>query len=172
MVLKQNWTDVHNDRQTLFIESSKRSTKHYLRWQCLAGRGLKAVDEFDLNVLTWRPLKASPIELHHFQPTVWQNKIVIAGTLTGDYPPEQPVEHIYYFYPNENKWEQGPAIPPARLRDSAVAIVKNDDLYLIGGITNGHLDGNVNWVDRYDFITDSWTVLNDAPHAVLMLRLR
>ena len=131
----------------------------------IGGRGIKAVDEFDPNLLTWRPLQKSPIELHHFQPTVWQDKIVIAGALTGGYPSETPVENIYYFYPNENKWEKGPAIPKARLRGSTVAVIKNNSLYLIGGITNGHLDGNVNWVDRYDFNTDTWTILNDAPHS-------
>ena len=70
----------------------------------IGGRGIKAVDEFNPNLLTWRPLKKSPIELHHFQATVWQNKIVIAGALTGAYPTETPVENIYYFYPNENRW--------------------------------------------------------------------
>lgn len=139
----------------------KFADKGYL----IGGRGIKTVDEFDPNLLTWRPLQKSPIELHHFQPTVWQNKIVIAGALTGGYPAETPVKNIYYFYPNENKWEKGPAIPPARLRGSTVAVIKNDSLYLIGGITNGHLDGNVNWVDRYDFNTNTWTMLDDAPHA-------
>ena len=139
----------------------KFENKGYL----IGGRGIKAVDEFDPNLLTWRPLQKSPIELHHFQPAVWQNKIVIAGALTGGYPSETPVENIYYFYPNDKKWEKGPAIPKARLRGSTVAVIKNDSLYLIGGITNGHLDGNVNWVDRYDFITDTWTILDDAPHA-------
>lgn len=131
----------------------------------IGGRGIKNVDEFDPNLLTWRPLQKSPIELHHFQPTVWQDKIVIAGALTGGYPAETPVNNIYYFYPKENKWEKGPEIPKARLRGSTVSVIKNDSLYLIGGITNGHLDGNVNWVDRYDFITKTWTILNDAPHS-------
>ncbi|XQW86483.1 Kelch repeat-containing protein [Thalassotalea piscium] len=139
----------------------KFKNKGYL----IGGRGIKAVDEFDANSLTWQPLQKSPIELHHFQPTVWQNKIVVAGALTGGYPSETPVENIYYFYPNENKWEKGPAIPKARLRGSTIAVIKNDSLYLIGGITNGHLDGNVNWVDRYDFNTDTWTILDDAPHS-------
>ncbi|AZG72790.1 Kelch repeat-containing protein [Shewanella livingstonensis] len=139
----------------------KFENKGYL----IGGRGIKAVDKFDPNLLTWRPLQKSPIELHHFQPAVWKNKIVIAGALTGGYPTETPVQNIYYFYPNENIWEKGPAIPQARLRGSTVTIVKNDSLYLIGGITNGHLDGNVNWVDRYDFITNTWTILNDAPHS-------
>jgi hypothetical protein len=131
----------------------------------IGGRGVKAVDEFDPNLLTWRPLQKSPIELHHFQPVVWQNRIVIAGALTGGYPSETPVDNIYYFYPNENKWEKGPAIPQARLRGSTVTVIKNNSLYLIGGITNGHLDGNVNWVDRYDFNTETWTILKDAPHS-------
>jgi len=131
----------------------------------IGGRGIKAVDEFDPNLLTWRSLQKSPIELHHFQPTVWKNRIVIAGALTGGYPSETPVENIYYFYPNENKWEKGPAIPQARLRGSTIAVIKNNALYLIGGITNGHLDGNVNWVDRYDFNTDTWTILTEAPHS-------
>lgn len=139
----------------------KFNNKGYL----IGGRGIKPVDEFDPNKLTWRVLEKSPIELHHFQPSVWQNKIVVAGAMTGGYPSEKPVENIYYFYPKENKWQQGPTIPKARLRGGAVSVVKGNSLYLIGGITNGHLDGNVNWVDRYDFLTNKWTVLPDAPHS-------
>ncbi|WP_426357698.1 Kelch repeat-containing protein [Pseudocolwellia sp. HL-MZ19] len=139
----------------------KFDNKGYL----IGGRGIKPVDVFDPNNLTWQALEKSPIELHHFQPSVWRNKIVVAGAMTGGYPDEKPVENIYYFYPKENKWQQGPAIPKARLRGSTVAVIKDNSLYLIGGITNGHLSGNVNWVDRYDFLTDKWTVLADAPHA-------
>ncbi|XPF94466.1 Kelch repeat-containing protein [Colwellia sp. RE-S-Sl-9] len=139
----------------------KFENKGYL----IGGRGIKNVDEFNPDSLSWQPLQKSPLELHHFQPAVWQNIIVVAGAMTGRYPAEKPVKNIYFFYPKENKWQQGPAIPKDRLRGGAVTVVKNNALYLIGGITNGHLDGNVNWVDRYDFITKTWTALPDAPHA-------
>lgn len=131
----------------------------------IGGRGIKPVDEFDPNTLSWRKLSPSPIELHHFQPSVWQDQIVIAGALTGQYPSEKPVEHIYFFSPEKNTWQQGAAIPHERLRGSTIAIVNQDVLYLIGGIKNGHLDGNVNWVDSLDLRTQKWTVLPNAPHS-------
>jgi N-acetylneuraminic acid mutarotase len=139
----------------------KFDNKGYL----IGGRRINPVDAFDPNTLTWQSLQKSPLELHHFQPVVWEDRIVVAGAMTGGYPAEKPVKNIYFFYPKENKWEKGPAIPKTRLRGGAVAVVHSNSLYLIGGITNGHLDGHVKWVDKYDFKTNTWSILPDAPHA-------
>lgn len=57
----------------------------------IGGRGIKPVDEFDPTILKWVELSESPIELHHFQTVAWQDKIVVAGALTGGYPAETPV---------------------------------------------------------------------------------
>ncbi|MDO6712402.1 kelch repeat-containing protein [Aliiglaciecola sp. 2_MG-2023] len=131
----------------------------------IGGRGIKSVDELEPSNLNWRNLSPSPLELHHFQPVVWQDQILIAGALTGQYPDEKPVAHIYFFSPHKNAWQQGTAIPKERLRGSAIAVVNQDILYLIGGITNGHLDGNVSWVDSLDLRTQKWSILPNAPHS-------
>lgn len=131
----------------------------------IGGRGIKPVDVLEPHSLYWSSLAASPLELHHFQPVVYQDEIVIAGAMTGQYPNEKPVKHIYYFYPDKNRWEVGPAIPENRLRGSTISLVHNGALYMVGGITDGHNGGNVNWVDRFDFASGEWTQLADAPHA-------
>jgi len=38
-------------------------------------------------------------------------------------------------------------------------------LSILGGNTNGHSGGYVNWFDEYDPATDTWTELPDAPNA-------
>jgi len=130
----------------------------------LGGRGIKAVNVLNPNTLAWESLAASPFEMHHFQPVIWKNKIIIAGAFTGGYPFETPVANIYYFIPNENKWEKGPEIPKERRRGSVSTVIIGDSLFLVGGIKNGHTDGNVAWVDRYNLKTNVWTILPDAPH--------
>lgn len=131
----------------------------------IGGRGIKPVNMLEPDDLRWSSLASSPLELHHFQPVVYQDKIVIAGAMTGQYPNEKPVKHIYYFYPNENRWEIGPQMPKSRLRGSSISVISNDALYMIGGITDGHNGGNVSWVDCFDFMSKQWTKLTDAPHA-------
>jgi N-acetylneuraminic acid mutarotase len=43
--------------------------------------------------------------------------------------------------------------------------VYNDEIYLVAGITNGHYDGHVTWVDAFAPRTGRWRRLPDAPRA-------
>jgi N-acetylneuraminic acid mutarotase len=86
------------------------------------------------------------------------------GALTGGYPDEQPIPHIYIYDPATDEWEKGPEIPEDRRRGAAAAFAYNDKLYLAAGIRNGHTDGYVSWLDEYDPATGEWTQLPDAPH--------
>ena len=38
-------------------------------------------------------------------------------------------------------------------------------IYIVGGITNGHVNGYQPWLDVYDPKSGDWTPLADAPHA-------
>lgn len=131
----------------------------------IGGRGMHAVDEYDPRVSTWRELAAPPMEMHHIQPVVHRGKIWIAGGLTGDFPDEKSLEQIYIYDVAENAWEEGPEIPMERRRGANGVVAFEGKIYMIGGITNGHVDGYVPWLDSYEPGTGEWQVLPDAPHA-------
>lgn len=131
----------------------------------LGSRGIKPVDEFNINANAWKALAKPPLELHHFQAITIKNEIWVLGAFTGNYPHEVPVDHIYIFNPNTNTWRMGPAVPKDRLRGAAGVTLYKNKIYLVGGETDGHWDGNVAWLDEYNLKTNTWRSLPDAPHA-------
>ena len=131
----------------------------------LGSRGIRPVDVLDLTTKTWTVLAKPPIELHHFQAITYKNEIWVLGGLTGNYPHELPVDHIYIFNPKENIWRKGPALPSNRLRGSAGVTLYKNKIYLVCGIQDGHWDGHVAWLDVFDPKKNKWTTLADAPHA-------
>ncbi|WP_198673717.1 Kelch repeat-containing protein [Algibacillus agarilyticus] len=136
----------------------------YDRIYLLGGRGIKPVDELNIHAEHWRSLSPSPIEIHHFQPVEFDNKIYVIGALTGQFPNEKPIDHVLIYDPRSNEWTQGATIPENRRRGAAGVSVYNNKIYITAGITDGHNGGTVNWFDEYDPATDTWTVLEDAPY--------
>ncbi|EWH09783.1 hypothetical protein DS2_10868 [Catenovulum agarivorans DS-2] len=135
------------------------------KFYALGGRRIQAVSIFDPATNSWSQGAKPPLEIHHFQAAIYNNKIVIAGAMTGRYPKEQAVENIIFYDPKLDEWQQGPEIPADRRRGGAGVVIKNDTLYLLSGIQNGHYDGWVKWADSYNFKTKKWTILPDAPRA-------
>jgi len=131
----------------------------------IGGRGLSPVDIFDPKTNAWKQGSRPPMEIHHFQPVVWQNRIYVPCAMTGGFPKETPVDHILIYDPAKNEWSNGGEIPPEFRRGSTGAAVYQDQLYLVCGIINGHLDGWVSWLSRYDLKTGKWSALPEAPHA-------
>ena len=64
----------------------------------------------------------------------------------------------------KGEWRVGPEIPKDRLRGSAGCVVYKNKIYTVCGITDGHWDGHVAWLDEYDPKTNTWVKLADAPH--------
>lgn len=133
------------------------------KFYLIGGRGIKPVDELDPATNTWRALSPPPLELHHFLPVAIDGTIYIVGAMTGGYPREIPLEHIYTYHPVDDTWSQGPSIPAERRRGSSGTVVRDGKIYLVCGIKDGHHSGGVNWFDCYDPAIDTWTVLPDAP---------
>jgi N-acetylneuraminic acid mutarotase len=131
----------------------------------LGGRGIKPVDRFDPKTNTWQAFSKPPIEIHHFQPVVFKDAIYLVGAMTGKWPNEQGLERVLVYYPKEDRFEFTHEIPKHRRRGGAGAVLYNDKIYLVGGITNGHNDGYRSWTDEYDPVTGKWRALADAPHA-------
>jgi N-acetylneuraminic acid mutarotase len=143
------------------------------KFYLLGGRGIKPVDIYDPRTNAWSHGAEPPVEIHHFQAVSYYGKILATGAMTGKFPDETPLPHMYVYEPGFDLWTIGPEIPESRRRGSAGVAIEGDDLYMISGITDGHNGGHVTWVDKYNFLTREWTELADAPrprdhfHAVL-----
>jgi N-acetylneuraminic acid mutarotase len=131
----------------------------------IGGRGSRPIDRLNLLTQTWDSIGSAPIELHHFQAAVYRNEIFIAGAFTGPFPHEQPVAEVYAYSPSTNTWRVETLIPETRRRGAAGCLIVGDKLLLLCGVVDGHFDGNVAWIDEYDFKTKQWKKLSDAPHA-------
>lgn len=129
----------------------------------LGGRGMKPVSIFDTKSKKWKNGAVPPIELHHFQPVVYQNEIYVLGALTGGYPGETPVPDIYIYNPKKDKWRKGATIPEDRRRGGAGVALQGDKIYLVCGIKDGHRGDHKKWLDVFDLKTQRWEKLPDAP---------
>lgn len=131
----------------------------------LGGRRIQPVDVYNPATGTWTRGAQPPVEVHHFQPVVWDRKIWMVGAMTGRYPRETALDHIPVYDPTADVWSRGPSLPEERRRGGAGAVIHDEKLYIICGIINGHWDGHVAWLDVYDFRTGRWSRLPDAPRA-------
>jgi len=85
--------------------------------------------------------------------------------MTGQWPNEKPLDRVIIYYPEKDEYTYGHTIPISRRRGSAGVVVYKNKIYLVGGITNGHMNGYKSWLDSYDPISGKWEVLPDAPSA-------
>jgi len=131
----------------------------------LGGRGNRNVSVYDPNTNRWSQKAAAPIELNHFQPVAYNNKIWVLGAFTGSYPNETSVADIYTYSPGSNTWAKEGTIPQNRRRGSTGAVLHRGHIYIVGGNTNGHNPGAKPWLDRFNPTTGAWQTLPDAPAA-------
>lgn len=154
-----------------FVESDTPPTERHEnayvkvgdRFYLVGGRGERPVQAFDPATGTWTTHAATPLELHHFQAVAYEGRIYVIGALTGGWPEEDPVPHVYIYDPATDLWTQGPEIPEDRRRGAAGAVVHEGEIYVVAGIRNGHTDGHVRWLDAFNPTTGNWRRLADAP---------
>ncbi|NND90841.1 MAG: hypothetical protein HKN42_08235 [Granulosicoccus sp.] len=131
----------------------------------LGGRGVRPVQVYDPVTGQWRVIGNAPMELHHFQPVAIGSTIYVIGAMTCCFPDEPSVAEIHTFDTVTEQWATVGTMPASRLRGSAAAAEYNGHIYVLGGNTLGHNGGAVDWLDRYDPVSRTWTSLPDAPHA-------
>jgi len=129
----------------------------------LGGRGMKPVSIFDLSTQKWINGSVPPIELHHFQPVLYNDEIYVVGALTGGWPNETPVPDIYVYSPVNDTWRKDAAIPKNRQRGATGTVLDGDKIYIVCGIKNGHIGDHKKWLDTYNLKTKQWEMLPDAP---------
>lgn len=130
----------------------------------MGGRRIQPVNIFNPETKAWRNGAKPPIEVHHFQPVVYDGKIMIVCAMTGRFPNETGLEKVLIYDPKKDEWSWGDEIPEARRRGSAGVVNVDGKIYVIAGIVNGHMGGYVDWADLYDPKTGTWTKLKDAKH--------
>lgn len=164
LVLKDyRWTtvdatgDAVGRHENAFVEFGG---KFYL----IGGRGVNPVNVFDPKTNSWETKGKSPIEIHHFQAVVYGDAIYMIGAMTGPYPKEKPLENVWIYYPQKDKWVEGSLIPKERRRGGAGVVLYNNKFYMACGIEYGHTSGTNNYFDCYDPKTDTWEILTKAPH--------
>ncbi len=131
----------------------------------LGGRQMRPVEVYDPATRRWRNLGNPPVELHHFQPVAVGQKIYALAAFTCCYPNEPSVAEIYVFDTVTEQWSTEGSMPVARRRGAAAAVYRDGKIYVLGGNTQGHNGGAVDWFDSFDPVTGNWQVLPDAPHA-------
>lgn len=131
----------------------------------IGGRRLQPVTKFDINSRKWSSMEPPPIEVHHMQCAVVDNRIVIGMAFTGEYPNEAVIDRLLWYHPLNDSWTWGATIPENRNRGSTATVVRDGTLYFINGNIGGH-GGHarvVNWFDAYNVEDDSWSELPDTP---------
>lgn len=131
----------------------------------LGGRGVRPVEAYDPKSNTWEKVADAPMEIHHFQAVSFQEELWILGAMTGNYPHETPIPTVLIFNPKTRSWREGPALPKNRERGSAGVVVRDNKIYMVCGIQDGHYDGFVRWFDELDPKTGTWRSLPSAPRA-------
>ncbi len=131
----------------------------------IGGRRINPTDVFDPATNSWTAKSPTPMELHHFQPVVVDDAIYLMGAMTGKWPAEKPLDKVLIYYPERDEYQYSHDIPEHRRRGGAGVVYYQEKIYMVGGITNGHIDGFVPWLDEYDPKTGAWRVLPDAPNS-------
>ncbi len=130
----------------------------------MGGRRVNPTSVYDPLVNEWTEHSPTPLEIHHFQPVVYGDKIYIVGAMTGKWPNETPLEKVMVYDPEKDEYQESHDIPVHRRRGGAGVAVFGGKIYIVGGITHGHQNGYKNWMDEYNPETGEWITLPDAPH--------
>lgn len=126
----------------------------------------QTLEMYDFATDTWTIGGQAPKEFNHFQATTFEGFVWICGAFkTNSFPRELAEENIWLYHPPTQKWIRGPEIPEDRRRGGAGLAIHDEKFYLIAGNTIGHDGGYVSWFDVYDPKANTWTRLEDAPHA-------
>jgi N-acetylneuraminic acid mutarotase len=131
----------------------------------LLGGGALPTQVYDPAANNWTAKANAPVDMNHFQPVAYQNKIYVLEAFTAGQYPEQPnLKNVYIFNTEKDVWTEGGALPAERSRAAAGAAAYGGKLYLVAGIQHGHTSGTNAMFDEYDPQTNQWRALADAPH--------
>jgi len=159
-----NWSTVSDSTGSFDARHEADYVRVGEKFYLLGGRGNRALNIYDPKNKTWTSGTKPPAQIHHYQALAFEGEIWAMGAFTGKYPVEKPYAKILIYNPEKDEWRSLEE-PIPRPRGGGGLVAHDGKIYLICGITNGHLDGHVAWLDCYDPKAKSWTRLPDAPRA-------
>jgi len=130
----------------------------------MSGRGKRNVNRYNPRQNKWTTEGSETTDFSHFQPVAYNGKIYAVGGLTCCYPSENVTSKVQIFDPSTKKWSDGHTIPANRRRGGGGVVSYKNKIYMVGGNTNGHNGGTVNWFDEYNPATNTWKTLKSAPN--------
>jgi N-acetylneuraminic acid mutarotase len=131
----------------------------------LLGGGVLPTEVYDPATNSWTAKGSTPVDMNHFQPVAYQDKIYVLEAFTaGQYPDQPNLKNVYIYDTEKDVWTEGGTLPAERSRAAAGAALYNGKLYLVAGIRHGHSSGTSAMFDEYDPQAKQWKALADAPH--------
>ncbi len=117
-------------------------------------------EAYDPATDTWRSIAPMPQRMHHANAGVIDDKIYVAGFLTGrGFIPDG---RGFVYDPDTDTWDAIAPMPPGTERGASAPGVIDGKLYIAGGLRGSAVaDTSV-----YDPQTDAWTELSPMPHGV------
>ncbi|MGB3588712.1 MAG: kelch repeat-containing protein [Tunicatimonas sp.] len=158
------WTMINTNNEPL-ARHENAFTELNGKFYLIGGRSNKPINIYDPEANTWSEGATPPLEMHHFQAILYQDKIYVLGAFTGSFPHETPIPDVYAYVPATDQWEKVVSIPEERRRGAAGVTVYQNKIYVLCGIQDGHYDGHVAWFDEFDPSTNEWKELPDAPRS-------
>ena len=64
------------------------------------------VDVYNITTNTWKALKQTPWQLHHFQAVEYKDEIYAICAQYGPYPHEKPYSNIFIYNPLKDSWRR------------------------------------------------------------------
>lgn len=131
--------------------------------------GISFVQIYDPDADEWRRGPEIPVTRRRGAAgaVVYDGQIYIVGGLVGGHGPQaNAVDWLDVFDPETGQWRALTDKPAPRVRDHFQAAVVNDKMYLVGGRNTGvpgFIDSTIAAVDVYDFETERWSTLDEAP---------
>jgi hypothetical protein len=111
---------------------------------------------------TWTSLRALPANLSHMQAVTVNGLIYYIGGQLEPFPGDE-VDTVHIYNPATNTFTAGTPMPAGRGRAAHGVAVHNGQIYVAGGLIDGHYGTAVSYFDRYDPATGVWTTLPNMP---------
>lgn len=114
----------------------------------------------------WAKRKLPPFgEVHHFQPVVVGDQVLVGCAWTGAFPRHSTFRDIWSYEPRKDAWKRVSSMPASRARGACGAAVYRSKVYYAGGNVGGYFStGSAkNFFDEFDPKKKSWKKFPAAP---------
>jgi N-acetylneuraminic acid mutarotase len=134
----------------------------------LAGGGCQGTNcggthrRYDPLTNTWINIRALPQNLSHLQGVVVNGLIYYVGGQIEPFPGDE-TDTVYIYNPATNTFANGTSMPAGRGRAAGGVATYQGQIYVAGGLRDGHSGTSTAMFDRYNPATGQWTTMPNMP---------